>query len=196
MVAPNQPDDFEARLAQLREQAMAKAPITDVGVRAHGGPIPAYPQTPETKQQGPGYYGLPLLKPPVWKWMIAVYFFVGGAAGMAALIATAALFQHNWALVRAALWVAAIGAILSPCLLIWDLGRPMRFINMLRVLKFQSPMSVGSWIVSGFGAAAIPALLLTEWHLHALAAGRHSACDPEAVFSGQRAAGATTPRHA
>ena len=49
-----------------------------------------------------------------------------------------------------------------------DLGRPRMFLNMLRVLKFQSPMSVGSWIVSGFGAAAIPGVVLTEWYLRAV----------------------------
>jgi formate-dependent nitrite reductase membrane component NrfD len=41
--------------------------------------------------------------------------------------------------------------ILSPVLLIWDLGRPERFYNMLRVLKLRSPMSTQSWSVFAFG---------------------------------------------
>jgi formate-dependent nitrite reductase membrane component NrfD len=111
-----------------------------------------------------GYYGLPIVKPPVWKWMIGLYFFVGGLAGMSALIAAAALLKDNFELVRVAMWSAGIGAIVSPILLTWDLGRPMRFINMLRVFKYQSPMSVGSWIVSAFGLFAVPGLGLVEWH--------------------------------
>jgi hypothetical protein len=35
-----------------------------------------------------------------------------------------------------------------------DLGRPERFLNMLRVAKVTSPMSVGSWLLTGFGGAA------------------------------------------
>jgi len=35
-----------------------------------------------------------------------------------------------------------------------DLGRPERFLNMLRMFKPSSPMSVGSWVLSGFGATA------------------------------------------
>lgn len=173
MVSPreNHPDNFEERLEQLRSEALAKGTITDGGVRAAGGPIPNLTHTPETRQQAPGYYGLPLLKPPVWKWMIDVYFFVGGLAGMSGLIAAAALLKHDWALTRAAMWAAAVGAVISPILLTWDLGRPTRFINMLRVLKLQSPMSLGSWIVSSFGAASIPGVILTEWHLRAAAGG-------------------------
>jgi formate-dependent nitrite reductase membrane component NrfD len=34
--------------------------------------------------------------------------------------------------------------------LIHDLGRPARFINMLRVLKPTSPMSVGTWILAAY----------------------------------------------
>jgi formate-dependent nitrite reductase membrane component NrfD len=34
-----------------------------------------------------------------------------------------------------------------------DLGKPERFLNMLRVVKPTSPMSIGSWILSGFSAA-------------------------------------------
>ena len=35
-----------------------------------------------------------------------------------------------------------------------DLGRPERFLNMLRTIKLTSPMSLGSWILSAFSAGA------------------------------------------
>ena len=96
-----------------------------------------------------------MLKEPQWTWEIPIYFFVGGAAGAASVIGTAA----NWLgtdedLARDARFVAAGGAILSSALLISDLGRPSRFLNMLRVFKPHSPMSVGAWVLAAFGTSA------------------------------------------
>ena len=106
------------------------------------------------------YYDLPLLKPPVWTWEVPAYFFVGGAAGMSAVIAVAAqLSGEDERLVRDARWIAAIGATVSTPLLIADLGRPERFLNMLRVFKPQSPMSVGAWTLAVFGGATAGAVL-------------------------------------
>lgn len=106
------------------------------------------------------YYDLPLLKPPVWTWEVPAYFFVGGAAGAASVLALAAqLNRADEALVRDARWIAAIGAAVSAPLLISDLGRPERFLNMLRVFKPQSPMSVGAWTVAVFGGATTAAVL-------------------------------------
>lgn len=106
------------------------------------------------------YYDLPLLKPPVWTWEVPTYFFVGGAAGAAAVLAAAAqLTSGDEELVRDARQIAAAGALLSAPLLIADLGRPERFLNMLRVFKPQSPMSVGAWTVAAFGGAASSAAL-------------------------------------
>lgn len=108
--------------------------------------------------QAAGYYGLPLLKPPVWTWEVPTYFFVGGTAGAAALIGAAARTMGASAeLVTRARWIAVAGALASPPLLISDLGRPGRFINMLRVVKPQSPMSVGAWALVVFSAAAAAA---------------------------------------
>jgi len=107
------------------------------------------------------YYDLPLLKPPVWTWEVPVYFFVGGAAGAASVIAAAAqLTGNDEALVRDARWIALIGATVSAPLLISDLGRPERFLNMLRVFKPQSPMSVGVWTLAVFGGATAGAVLI------------------------------------
>ena len=103
----------------------------------------------------PGYYGQELLKAPVWTWEVPAYFFVGGAAGAAALIAAVARRTGaSDALVRDARWIAAAGGALSPPLLISDLGRPERFLNMLRVFKLRSPMSVGAWTLVAFSNAS------------------------------------------
>ena len=110
-----------------------------------------------------GYHDLPLLKKPVWTWEIPAYFFVGGAAGAAAVIAEASrLGENGHALRRDARWIAGAGAVISAPLLIADLGRPERFVNMLRVFKPQSPMSVGAWILLAFSNAAAAALAAEE----------------------------------
>src|SRR5438270_5344811 len=105
-----------------------------------------------------GYYGLPFLKEPVWTWEVPSYFFVGGAAGAAAVLGAAAqITGADRDLVSDARWIAAAGSALSAPLLIGDLGRPGRFLNMLRVFKLQSPMSVGAWTLTAFGTFAAPA---------------------------------------
>jgi formate-dependent nitrite reductase membrane component NrfD len=111
----------------------------------------------------PSYYGIPVLKQPVWIWTIAAYFYVGGLAGMSATLGSAAqLFggQEMRPLVTKTRWIATIGGAISSFLLIEDLGRPERFLNMLRVFKLTSPMSMGSWILSAFSAAAGAAAVL------------------------------------
>ena len=145
----------EKRLEQLREQAWADGVVAGRGVDVAGGPIP----------RKPGYYGQPVIKPPVWTWEIPIYFFVGGLSGMSAVIALAAAIFHQLDLARAAMWLAAIGVVLSPILLVLDLGRPLLFLNMLRVFKPQSAMSMGAWIVTGFGACVVPGLIALELHV-------------------------------
>ncbi len=104
------------------------------------------------------YFGIPALKPPVWTWEIPAYFAVGGAAGASAVIASAARMAGGRSdLVRDARWVAAIGGAMAPPLLIADLGRPERFLAMLRVFKLQSAMSVGAWTLVAFSNAAAAA---------------------------------------
>lgn len=102
---------------------------------------------------GDSYYGRPVLKPPTWKPEVAWYFWIGGTAGVCAALALGAQITGNRRLKRSALIGAVAGAVLSPVLLIDDLGRPERFLNMLRVFKPTSPMSVGSWVLAGFGAS-------------------------------------------
>ena len=100
------------------------------------------------------YYGRPVIAKPVWSNEIPVYFWVGGIAGASAPLAFLASLRGNDELARRAQGAALAGAVISPLLLIKDLGQPQRFFNMLRVFKVTSPMSVGSWILTGFGAAA------------------------------------------
>src|SRR5437773_3721404 len=152
---------FEKRLEQLRDQAWEKGVVAGRGVDVAGGPIP----------RKPGYYGQPVVKPPVWTWEIPIYFFIGGLSGMSAVIASAAVLFHHVNLTRTAVWLAAIGVILSSILLIMDLGRPLLFINMLRVFKYQSPMSMGVWILSTFGACVVPGLIALELHAHQVFGG-------------------------
>jgi hypothetical protein len=151
----------ELRLEELREQAWKDGIVAGRGVDVAGGPIP----------RKAGYYGQPVVKPPVWTWEIPVYFFVGALAGTSAVIALAAAIFHHLDLVRAAIWLAAIGAVLSPILLILDLGRPRLFINMLRVFKPQSAMSMGAWILTAFGACVLPGLIALELHAHQIFPG-------------------------
>jgi DMSO reductase anchor subunit len=100
------------------------------------------------------YYGRPYLKTPVWKPEVAWYFWIGGLAGASASLAFAARLAGNRRLRRNALGAALAGSVIAPALLIDDLGRPERFLNMLRVFKPTSPMSVGSWVLAAFGTAA------------------------------------------
>ncbi|MBK5260834.1 MAG: polysulfide reductase NrfD, partial [Thermoanaerobaculia bacterium] len=144
----------ERRLEEIRREADSKGRIESPGIRPAGSPLPE-------ASADAGYYGLPLFKPPVWTWEVPAYFFVGGAAGAAAVLGVAARIRGaDERLVRDARWIAAIGANLSTPLLIADLGRPGRFLNMLRVFKLQSPMSVGAWIVAVFGGASTATVLL------------------------------------
>jgi hypothetical protein len=103
------------------------------------------------------YYGRPVIKPPTWTWEIPVYFFTGGLAGASAALAYGAERVGNRTLARRAWSVSSAGIAVSPLLLTADLGKPERFINMLRVAKVTSPMSVGSWILSATGAVIAPA---------------------------------------
>jgi Polysulphide reductase, NrfD len=97
------------------------------------------------------YYGRPVLKPPAWEDDIAYYFFLGGLAACSSGLAAGADLTGRPALRRGGRVgaLAALGA--GTYYLIHDLGRPERFHHMLRVAKPTSPMSVGTWIIAGYG---------------------------------------------
>jgi formate-dependent nitrite reductase membrane component NrfD len=101
------------------------------------------------------YYGQPVIKQPVWEVQdVPNYLFLGGLAGASSALAASAQMAGYRELARVAK-VGALGAIsLSIVALIHDLGRPERFVNMLRVFKPTSPMNVGAWLLTGYGPVA------------------------------------------
>ena len=100
------------------------------------------------------YYGRPILKRPVWTWDIAAYLFTGGLAAGASLLAAGADLAGFAGQRRAGRATSALALAASAFFLIRDLGRPGRFLAMLRVAKPTSPMSVGTWILTAFGVPA------------------------------------------
>ena len=109
------------------------------------------------------YYDRPIVKEPVWQPEIPFYFFTGGIAGGCSVLHGLARLTGRERLAKTALYVGAVADVVSPALLVSDLGRPERFLNMLRVFKVTSPMSVGSWVlvVSGGASNTAAALELT-----------------------------------
>lgn len=137
-------------MAQLYDQPrVERLPLAPARAReqpsARQGAEAAPPQT---------YYDQPMIKEPTWKWPVPVYFWMGGVAGGAAVVGAAARLlggPEQRATVRHARWLAlALGA-LCPIPLIQDLGRPSRFLHMLRVVKIASPLNLGTWILAAFG---------------------------------------------
>ncbi len=99
------------------------------------------------------YYGRQIIKTPTWKTPdVPLYLFLGGMAGASAVLAEGAALTGNVALERVARLVAASGAGVGTVFLVHDLGRPERFLHMLRVVKPTSPLSVGSFILAPFSA--------------------------------------------
>lgn len=119
-----------------------------------------------------GYYGVPMLKRPLWHWHIALYFFFEGASAGAFLLASLAdLFgdEKLRRLSRAGYYVALLGVIPCPPLLIADLGVPSKFHHMLRVFKPSSPMNLGAWALTGYSIPLqIIALRLLAEHTNIL----------------------------
>jgi formate-dependent nitrite reductase membrane component NrfD len=101
------------------------------------------------------YYGRPVVKAPPWEAAIPLYLFMGGIAGGSSLLGAGADLTGRPGLCRVAR-IGATGAIsVSLLALVADLGRPERFLNMLRVFKPTSPMSVGTWILTAYGPGAV-----------------------------------------
>ena len=124
---------------------------------------PAYQRRWEARRSGgrsvsdesrDSYYNVPVIHKPHWKWLIVVYFFLGGISGASYVVATVAhLFGGAEArrIKRVGRYLSLAALLPSPILLILDLGRPERFHHMLRILKLRSPMSVGTWVLTIFG---------------------------------------------
>jgi hypothetical protein len=109
------------------------------------------------------YYGKPVVNGPVWKGPdIPGYLFLGGLAGASSLLGAGAQLTRRPSLARAAKAGAFGAGCLSMVALVHDLGRPARFLHMLRVFKISSPMNIGSWLLAAYvpaaGAAAVSVL--------------------------------------
>ncbi len=106
--------------------------------------------------QGPTYYGLPVVKPSHYNWLIINYLFVGGLAGSAQVLATVADLtgRRARAVTRWGRYLGLAGAAASPVFLIGDLHYRRRWYNMLRIFRSTSPMSIGSWTLTAFGTAS------------------------------------------
>ena len=111
----------------------------------------------------------PFIHAPVWTWEVPVYFWFGGIASGSSWVAMAADAVGDD---EAATWARrlTLGAVL-PCapLLIMDLGRPLRFLHMLRIVKVRSPMSLGAWVLSAFSGTAGIAVLADLFERKAIA---------------------------
>ncbi len=123
-----------------------------MNVTQHGTPDAASPGA-QTETEIRTYHGQPVLKEPIWTWEIPSYFFTGGLAGASAGLAYLSSLRGNDVLARRTWATALVSVAISPALLTSDLGRPLRALNMLRMFKVTSPMSVGSWLLSASGTS-------------------------------------------
>lgn len=113
-------------------------------------------EMPSTIQQN-------MMKPAVWTWEVPLYFWFGGIAAGSSFVSLACDLSGDHRSAATARKVALAALVPSPALLVKDLGRPARFLNMLRVFKPRSPMSMGVWCLTVFGnlgAAAVAADVL------------------------------------
>jgi formate-dependent nitrite reductase membrane component NrfD len=116
------------------------------------------------------YYGRPIVKPHQWKPEIPLYFWIGGVTGASSTACILARMRRQHDLARFYKRVALAGVMISPLLLISDLGVRHRFYNMFRVFKPTSPMSVGSWLLAALGGtiAASTVAELIDWNVAAV----------------------------
>jgi formate-dependent nitrite reductase membrane component NrfD len=129
-------------------------------------PYSVWPEVPSARDPGDvTYYDRPVLKEPVWIWAVPAYFYAGGVSGAAAVLGTTVQLSDDGELrdlVVRCRWVAAGAGALGTGLLVHDLGRPERFLNMLRVFRPTSPMSVGSWVLAAAGPLTAGSAILSR----------------------------------
>ena len=88
-----------------------------------------------------------------WNLLIVNYLFLAGLSAGAFAISSFATYIGGPHFRR----VARIGALIAPWpvtigvgILVFDLGRPFAFYNLFLTVQFTSPMSIGSWLLTGF----------------------------------------------
>jgi formate-dependent nitrite reductase membrane component NrfD len=180
---PTNGRDVDTDVAELSGEAagqLARAPDQHLEKIAS----PPWPELPEISAPEKTYYGRPVLKAPVWSLDIPIYYFLGGTAGAALTLAAAMQLapghaerrQQFRALSAQCHWLGILGSTAGAAFLIHDLGRPSRFLNMLRVFRPSSPMNMGSWILAVAGPTAVTTGLLINHRGILGAAGKVSGC--------------------
>lgn len=156
---PTDGRDIDTALAVLTgEGAQQKVTAEDPGRRDVA--------AASAEEEGAGYYGRPMLKESVWSIDIPIYYFLGGAAGAALTLGAALQLAPRGSrrdlrrLSETCHWIGIIGSTAGAGFLIHDLGRPARFLYMMRVFRPTSPMNMGAWILSGAAPTAITTGLL------------------------------------
>jgi Formate-dependent nitrite reductase, membrane component len=143
-------------MARHGEQAMARgaaaAARPDAALGRGGGRRRSRERTMVPEADFRSYYGQPVLKQPVWhEPNMPLYLYLGGVSGASATLAAAAQLTGRRRLSLAGRLVAAVSGAAGAALLAAELGRPGRFLNMLRIFRPTSPMSMGSWILAAHG---------------------------------------------
>jgi formate-dependent nitrite reductase membrane component NrfD len=124
-----------------------------------------WPLVPSVVESDATYYDRPVLKEAVWIWAVPLYFYVGGLSGASMVLGAAAQIAGGPSMerfVRHCRWIGGIGGGIGSVLLIVDLGRPARFLNMLRVFRPTSPMNMGAWVLAGAAPAAMGSAMLAR----------------------------------
>lgn len=154
--------DVDLRLGELSGAAAGQVASPLAPDRpVPGAGLPVWDPCDAAAGAGATYYDLPVVKAPPWGAAVSAYVVLGGLSGASATLAAAT--QGSSSLRRltvAARVVATVSGSVGATLLLSDLGRPERFLNMFRVLRPTSPMSVGVYVLSvSTGAVTVATVL-------------------------------------
>ncbi len=113
---------------------------------------------------GRTYYNEPQLRAaPFNNALVGSYIFLAGLSGAAQLLTTvmdATRGPGAASTTRRGRYLAMLAPTVGALCLILDLHTPQRFYNMLRLIKPTSPMSLGSWVLVGFGVTSTATAVL------------------------------------
>lgn len=162
--------NLDPELAGLSGEAIEQQPPADRAGSEGAAPFDVWTSVPGSGPERGGsgqqtYYDRPVLKEPTWIWAVPAYFYVGGAAGATAALGAAAQLANRKRLprlIKRCRWIAAAGGGVGAALLVMDLGRPSRFLNMLRTFRPSSPMNLGSWVLATIAPLAVGAAVLEK----------------------------------
>ncbi len=163
--------DIDTSIAVLEGEAAQQQSRESDRHLAGIAPAP-WDRIPRVESGDTTYYDRPMLKQSVWSIDIPIYYFLGGTAGAALTLGAAVQLvescggprgRHPLRRVSAIChWTGIIGSTAGAAFLIHDLGRPSRFLYMMRVFRPTSPMNMGTWILAGAAPAAIATGLLVN----------------------------------